>query len=86
MANATVAPGPTERTPSQNEQLLLSVSESAALLGVSQSRIYRLLAGDPSFPRPIRLLGPRSWPRWRRADLEAWVVSLQPEPGEESRS
>lgn len=51
---------------------LLSVSEVAALLGVSQPMIYRLLA-DADDPLPYVEVGTRS-KRFREADIERWLA------------
>ena len=58
------------------QPLLLSIKEAARLLGLSERSIYQLRLADPAFPQPVRILGPRSWPRWRRADIEAYVEML----------
>lgn len=42
---------------------------------ISKAMTYRLLANDPSFPRPIAL-GPKSL-FWRRKDIESWLDSKQ---------
>jgi predicted DNA-binding transcriptional regulator AlpA len=53
------------------EKLLLSAVESAELIGVSLSTFHRM---RPRLPEPV-VIGPRSQ-RWRRADLLAWVQTL----------
>ena len=65
------------------EHLPLSVpaAEAAELIGVSE-RSFHDLRRREGFPAPIRLFGPLR-PRWRVADLCAWVESLpelEPQP------
>ena len=48
----------------------------AQRLGMARSTVYKLMSTDPTFPAPIRML-PRS-PRWRAADIDAWVESRRP--------
>ena len=55
---------------------LLKPSDVAALLGVARSTFYKLADNDPTFPKPLRLL-PRC-PRWREADVRAWLESKLP--------
>ncbi|MBY0437379.1 MAG: hypothetical protein K2W80_04235 [Burkholderiales bacterium] len=58
------------------EHLPLSVpaAEAAELVGVSERSFHDLRRRD-GFPAPIKLFGPLR-PRWRVADLRAWVESL----------
>jgi predicted DNA-binding transcriptional regulator AlpA len=58
------------------EHLPLSVAaaEAAELVGVSERSFHELRRRE-GFPAPIRLFGPLR-PRWRVADLRAWVESL----------
>jgi predicted DNA-binding transcriptional regulator AlpA len=57
--------------------LLLQAKEAALYLGMSVARFYDL-RGVESFPRPVTLPGEHSHPRYRRADLDAWVAALPP--------
>jgi predicted DNA-binding transcriptional regulator AlpA len=67
----------------RQEPLLLSATEAATLLGMSERQFHKL---RPRLPAPI-VLGPRQV-RWRRADLSAWVLALaaaeapRPEPSQ----
>jgi predicted DNA-binding transcriptional regulator AlpA len=36
--------------------------------------LYRLMASDPTFPRPIRPMGPHGHPRWLRDQVERWLT------------
>nr|WP_272212711.1 helix-turn-helix domain-containing protein [Marinicella sp. W31]MDC2878621.1 helix-turn-helix domain-containing protein [Marinicella sp. W31] len=49
---------------------LMRVAEVAAYLGVSISKIWRLLRSNPSFPRPIRMNGTT---RWDRLDIDRFI-------------
>jgi predicted DNA-binding transcriptional regulator AlpA len=54
---------------------------AAALLGVSE-RSFAELRKRPGFPAPVALFGPLR-PRWRVADILAWVdalPALDPQP------
>jgi predicted DNA-binding transcriptional regulator AlpA len=44
--------------------------------GFTRFSIYALMRRDPSFPRPIRPMGPTGVPRWRPADVAAWMEQL----------
>lgn len=64
-------------------RLVDDADSAATALGVSL-RTFAELRKRPGFPAPIALLGPLR-PRWRRADLVAYVENLptietQPEP------
>jgi len=51
----------------------LSLSEVRRKLGgVGGSTIYRLLARDPSFPRPVKVFQGN---RWSARELAAWMDS-----------
>ncbi len=52
--------------------VLVTVSQVSEALGIARSSVYKLLATDPDFPRPVRV-GPRS-PRFREAEVEAWIA------------
>jgi predicted DNA-binding transcriptional regulator AlpA len=57
------------------EQLTYSSTQLAQALGYKdRASLYHLIVKDPTFPKPIRLLSPRSDRRWRRADVEAWLA------------
>ena len=55
--------------------ILLNIAAVRALLMVSRSSLYRLLDADPTFPRPLYVLGPQS-PRWIRSEIESWTAAL----------
>lgn len=53
---------------------LLPIEDVCATLSVSRATVYKLLANDPAFPKPVKL-APRA-NRWRRDELAAWCDSL----------
>lgn len=53
------------------EPLLIPPCEVAHLLGISVRTLWRLLAAG-EVPEPVRL---RKAVRWRRSDIEAWLVA-----------
>ena len=53
------------------EPKLLKIKEVAAILGSSESWIWKTLKRDNSFPQPLRS-GLR-WTRWRASDVYAWL-------------
>ena len=53
--------------------LLLKIGEVQRLLRVGRSTVYKLLAEDPDFPRPVHVTSKSV--AWRREDLEKWVQS-----------
>lgn len=55
------------------DKLLLSPTEVAELLGVSE-RWVRAKATTPGFPRKVRIGG--RLVRYRRSDVERWIDSL----------
>jgi predicted DNA-binding transcriptional regulator AlpA len=54
------------------EKLFLSQTEACRLVGVSLATWYRLRRED-LVPKPVMLGG---YPKWRRADLDAWAAAL----------
>ena len=54
--------------------VLLRVEQVAAELGVSRRTVWRLVSGG-RLPRPLAIGRCR---RWRRADVERFVVGLTP--------
>lgn len=58
---------------------LLTAAQVAEALNIARPSVYRLLANDPDFPRPI-YVGPRS-PRWREDHLDAWIGGASPSAG-----
>jgi hypothetical protein len=54
------------------ETIVFDAKQAAAFIGVSDRTFHAM---RPRLPRAIALLGPLR-PRWRRADLEAWVAGL----------
>lgn len=68
-----------------NGKLLLRVGAAARLLGISRARLYHLMK-QPGFPTRVSLPGIETGTRYyRRSELEAWVVSLQPASSDEAR-
>lgn len=57
------------------EKRLLTLKQTASILGVSVTTIYRLLKHDPNFPKALRLT--RKKTVFRSEDLNAWVQSLK---------
>ena len=59
-------------------EALLSAEDVGAMLGYPARYIRETIALAPGFPSAIRLQldtdGKRSFPRWRRTDVEQWVV------------
>jgi predicted DNA-binding transcriptional regulator AlpA len=56
------------------------VRELAETLSISSSQVYDLIRRAPKpFPPPIRLLGPGSRPKWRVADVDAFLAALAAE-------
>ena len=53
---------------------LLNIRDVAALLSVNRGTIYRMLAGDESFPKPVYVT-PKV-PRWRSDELQGYIDSL----------
>jgi predicted DNA-binding transcriptional regulator AlpA len=51
---------------------LLSADEAAAMAGVARRTWWRYVSSGRA-PQPIRVGGPNGPPRWRRADLLAWI-------------
>ena len=50
---------------------LIKFSEVAERLGLSRPTIYKILARDPTFPKPIHVTP--TAPRFRAEDIEAWL-------------
>ena len=69
-----MSPAP-DTQPTGTTSELLTIAESAALVGLSRRSIYRLLGRDSGFPRPVRPPGINA-PRFRRSELDAWVAAL----------
>ena len=53
------------------EPIFYRLRDMIACLKLSRSSIYRLLANDPTFPKPYRLVGRVL--AWRRDEIEAWA-------------
>ncbi len=62
---------------SQALKFLLSISEVAVALGVSERKAHQL-RHDPTFPLPIALGGSERCLRWRVAEIEAYATAHQP--------
>ena len=62
---------------------LLTIKDVCEIVRVSRSSVYDFLNQrspryKPDFPRPVRIgSGARGCVRWRLAEVEAWVASLQ---------
>ncbi len=54
--------------------LFVNDREVARLLGCARATVWRALA-DPSFPRPVRLLGRRV--AWRVSEVEEWAAARE---------
>ena len=59
---------------------LLKFQEVGARLRLTRQTVYRLLASDPSFPKPIYLAP--GVPRFAADDIEAWLASRPRSTGE----
>lgn len=55
------------------EKRLIRLPEVQERVGVARSTIYRLVANDPTFPRPMKV--GRRVIAWRSDLLEEWIVS-----------
>ena len=54
------------------ETRLMRLPEVIERLGVGRSTLYRLVAEDPTFPRPVKV--GRKVIAWRSDLLEEWIV------------
>ncbi len=61
------------KSPSSPTPVLLSVSDTAKMLGISTRLVWKLTAAG-KFPQPIRPTP--KLPRWRKADIDAYVGDL----------
>jgi excisionase family DNA binding protein len=68
MSTTTAAPG---AAPTRDPAALLDVHAVAALLDCSARHVYRL-ADAGRMPRPLKI---GALVRWRRADLDEWLVA-----------
>lgn len=75
MGKALPPPPPPRGAPLTPNTALLQARHCAEMLGVSPS-YFKVIARDPAFPRPVKLLGDGNVRRWRREDVEEWVRSL----------
>jgi prophage regulatory protein len=50
---------------------LMSMKETAALLGVSRQRLAKLIDSSPDFPEPLAVLAVGRI--WRQRDVERWA-------------
>jgi predicted DNA-binding transcriptional regulator AlpA len=58
----------------EKDPLTMDAVLGASLFGVSE-RTFQYIRKRADFPRPVALLSPRR-PRWRTADLKAWLAAL----------
>lgn len=54
---------------------LLTLKQTASILGISVTTIYRLLKHDQNFPKALRLA--RKKTVFREEDINKWVASLK---------
>ena len=54
------------------ETRLMRLPQVIERLGVGRSTLYRLVAEDPTFPRPVKV--GRKVVAWRSDLLEEWIV------------
>lgn len=66
---------PVSRKQSSTNPDFLSTVQAFGHVGVSRAQFFRLKRTDPTFPKPLRY-GPRCL-RWRRRELDAWMVKRQ---------
>lgn len=55
-----------------HEEALWSVADIEAWSGFGETKARQLVARE-GFPKPIRLFGPDSYPRWRAGDVWEFV-------------
>jgi predicted DNA-binding transcriptional regulator AlpA len=56
--------------------LLSDAATGAYLGGYDRRSVWRLLATDDTFPRPVQLGAGGT--RWRRSDLDAYIAGMKP--------
>jgi hypothetical protein len=62
--------------------LVYTRSDFALALKCGLRRFDRLRATDPTFPAPILVVGLAGRPKWRKTEVEAWLVArAQRQPG-----
>ena len=54
------------------ETRLMRLPQVLERLGVARSTLYRLVAEDPTFPRPVKV--GRKVVAWRSDLLEEWII------------
>ncbi len=52
---------------------MLRVARLAGKLDVSVRKVWQMLSGDPTFPRPVRL-GRATL--WRESEVDKWLAGL----------
>ncbi len=57
------------------EKRLMRLPEVLDRLGVARSTLYRLVANDPTFPKPVKV--GRKVVAWRSDLLDEWIVSQE---------
>jgi excisionase family DNA binding protein len=65
-------------TEKPNDMELLSVGEAAEAVGLSRRRFQTLRR---TYPLAHYRFGPKGWPRFKRADLEAWLERFRMDDG-----
>lgn len=61
---------------------LLNAGDVCRLFGFSRSAFAKLRDRSSTFPKPSLAIGKRS-PRWRRADIDAWLDAGVPRDSED---
>lgn len=52
---------------------LITLPELARLLGLSRATIYRQIAADPAFPKPVKI---GRVTRFRESDAQGFIASI----------
>ncbi|MXX26937.1 MAG: AlpA family phage regulatory protein [Caldilineaceae bacterium SB0668_bin_21] len=56
--------------------IFLRLPQACQFLGIGRSALYKLLKTDPTFPRPVTIVGAAQG--WRVSELEQWAATRPP--------
>lgn len=73
-----MASNPIERPPIMDPNALWDLEAIAAWASYDSITKAREMVSDPDFPRPVRILGPTSHPRWWAGEVWEWARSKRP--------